>query len=93
MRKLGLLIVVVGMLAAAPAVFASSSTGTACRSAKYGNVSLRVHGISCRAAYSGGSLAPQGFKCRQTGKQVPFKVTCTNRKHHSVFYSYVFRGG
>jgi hypothetical protein len=99
MRKVVLLGALLMLLLTVPAVIANaSSSGTACKGTKTDRaISLRAHGLSCRAA---NKLLQKGqdpaFTCKQFGrprKHPPFPFRCTSKKHKNVFYTYNVFGG
>jgi hypothetical protein len=99
MRKVALLGTLVVLVIAVPAVMAkTSSAGSACSANKNDRrVSLRAHGLSCRAAdkalFKAGN---KGFACKPVGKtrkKPPFPFKCTSIKHQNVSYTYNVFGG
>ncbi len=97
MKKIGLLMLVVaGLLVAAPTVSASSNTATrACPTKQDKALSLRVHNLACAAAYKAITTGNRGYKCKDHGTKLPIPVTCTNEraKPRVAFYTWLFRGG
>lgn len=99
MRKVVLLGALLMLLLTVPVVIANaSSSGAACKGTKTDRaISLRAHGLSCRAANQ--SLhkgADPAFTCKQFGKprkHPPFPFKCTSKKHKNVFYTYNVFGG
>ncbi len=95
MKKLGLLMAVSAMLIAAPSVLASAA-GRACRGTKaQRQIGLRVHSLSCQAAFKSLSAGTGGYKCKTAGQTrlIPYTIKCVSHKHKSTFYSYLFYGG
>jgi hypothetical protein len=99
MRKVVLLGALLMLLLTVPAVVASASfSGTACKGTKTDRaISLRAHGLSCRAANKSlGKGSDPAYTCKEVGKprrRPPFPFKCTSKKHKKVFYTYNVFGG
>ncbi len=95
MRKLGPALAVSALLIATPSAFASSPGG-ACRGTRaQRQIGLRVHKLSCKAAYKSLSTGTTGFRCTPTGQTrlIPYTIKCVRRRHRSTYYAYLFYGG
>ena len=97
MRKVCLLVVVLGALALAATVSAHAPlTGTACTATKFERqYSLHVHGMTCGAAVQALTKGSSKFTCKPVGEtsKPPFTEKCFKTKHKSTYYEFLASGG